>query len=205
MKKPGKILIHVKVKPRAIRVSAARDNVAEAEEEIRANPGIKVEKRESHPRISSTFRTMLILLAACTILFGSCSRPDDGYRYVCLDPDCDSIPVFRFSLPVADSTAFCSTFIAIRYDCRLQRNFVFFEVEATSPGGEIFTEKITLPLTEHSQMEFRKSRFGIVDIIWPYRDNIRASEGEWIIALTPLHTDATQWLRGVGFSYHFNE
>jgi len=78
-------------------------------------------------------------------------------------------------------------------------------VEVISPQGEIFTEKITLPLSEHSQVEIKRNRFGIVDIRWPYRDNIRASEGEWMIALTPLHSDATQWLQGVGFSYHFNK
>jgi hypothetical protein len=164
-----------------------------------------VEKRESHSRISRAFGTILTLLAACTILFGSCSRPEDGYGYIYLNPDCDSLPVFRFSLLVNDSTALCSTFIAVRYDCRIHSNFVFFAVEVISPQGEIFTEKITLPLSEHSQVEIKRNRFGIVDIRWPYRDNIRASEGEWMIALTPLHSDATQWLQGVGFSYHFNK
>jgi hypothetical protein len=193
------------IKRDRIKATAARDNVAEAEEEIRANPEKKVEKRESHSRISRASGTVLTLLAVCTILFGSCSRPDDGYKYIHLDSDCDSIPVFRFSLPVADSTDICTTFIAVRYDCRRHSNVVSFSVEVTSPDGEIFTEKITLPLTESSQVEIRRSRFGIVDIKWPYRENIKASVGEWSIALTPLHEDVTQWLHGVGFSYHFNE
>lgn len=188
-----------------IKVTAARDNVAEADEEIRVNQERKVEKRESHLKISRAFGTMLILLAVCTILFGSCSRPDDGYRYIHLDPNCDSIPVFTFSLPVIDSTTICTTFIAVRYDCRLHSNSVSFAVDITSPDSEVFTEKITLPLTESSQVEIRRSRFGIVDIKWPYRENIKASEGEWSIAMTPLHEDATKWLHGVGFSYHFNK
>lgn len=151
------------------------------------------------------FAIMLTLSAVCTIILGSCSRPDDGYRYIKVDPDCDSIPVFRFSLPVADSTALYSTFIAARYDCRLHSNLISFNVEVTSPDGGIFTEKITLPLTDNPQVEIRRSRFGIVDIKWPYRDQIKACEGEWSVALTPLHKDVRKWLHGVGFSYHINE
>lgn len=196
-----------KASPKAIKTRAivVRDNAAEVEEEIKANPEKKVEKKESHPRINRAFCTMLSLMAFCTILFGSCSSPDDGYGYILLDSDCNSIPVFKFSLPVVDSTALCSTFIAVRYDSRLHSNSVSFAVKVISPSGEIFTENITLPLTENSQVEIRKSKFGIVDIQWPYREHIRASEGEWSITLTPLHKDATQWLHGVGFSYHFDE
>ena len=146
--------------------------------------------------------SFVILLAL--LMLAACTRPQERYQYVVLDPDGIQDATFQFEM---DSAASYSTFFSCRYDLgRIESDSLKMFIKAVSPAGFTYRDTVVFPLY-HSEAQAKDdpyTRFNIeqnwnANIEWTWRLDVAGNEfGLWTISARP---ERYTGLHSLGFSY----
>ncbi len=155
----------------------------------------------SHARPLRTVLPVLLMLLAAA----SCRKPSGDFILISSQEASANGGVFEFNLTLDDSLAVYSTALAARIlTSRVTGRTVDFDFHISSPEGETFIERVSLPLVPHPDVRQSNGEGRVVDFEWPYRDNIRVSGrqlGLWKISVTPADPALRDAILGMGLSY----
>ncbi len=151
-------------------------------------------------------RKLLVFLLPLFMLV-SCKEPRERFDFVFSDPISDNDgSTYRFCADFNNPSATYNTAIVCRYSTTIIKgNCLTFDITATSPSGQSYFERVTMPLDkDNTLIRFRHNNGSVADIQWPYRNNIAVSEdtGIWHIDIKVADSSLVKGIYGLGFSYN---
>lgn len=151
--------------------------------------------------IRGTIRNSILAILLLLICSG-CAKPVGSSHYIARDPAA-SPDVHKYIIQFEmDSSVVYSTSVFCSFDReKVVGDNMDMDITLVSPNGLKYGETVEFPLVESDRIKLSRRGGTLMDIEWPYRDNITADcSGVWSIIFNLTDSLQSKGVIGMGFS-----